>query len=180
MPISGSGWEILIERHAVQRRSSDGKPRTVGRYQVFNNGVAVHDLSGTTAESGGPGSNQTKGRRIAQGVYPLATQDGTNYCTIGYTSNTNHAAIRRPGIELRNTGGRTEILIHPGIGFLSSIGCINLCKILPDASEPISFGGSRLRVIAVIDNMRAFLGGDFPASNGHAIPRAFAVIEGEP
>jgi hypothetical protein len=88
--------------------------------------------------------------------------------------------LRRPGIELRNTGDRSEILIHPGIGFLASIGCINLCKILPDASEAISFGGSRKRVIAVIDNMRTFLGAGFPTKDGRPIPHAFAVIEGEP
>ena len=76
------------------------------------------------------------------------------------------------GIELLQTGARSEILIHPGIGFLSSIGCINLCTSLPNASEGITYTGSRRRVIAMIENMRAFLGNDFPAVNGRAIPRA--------
>lgn len=180
MPITGNGWEILIQRKTTQARSSDGKVRTVGSYQVFNDGVAVPSLAGTTAESRGPGSNHAKGRRIAAGVYPFATQDGGKYATIDYNPNANQSALRRPGIELRNTGDRSEILIHPGIGFLASIGCINLCKILPDASEAISFGGSRTRVIAVIDNMRAFLGVGFPTKDGRPIPHAFAVIEGEP
>lgn len=180
MPISGIGWEILITRHDTQARPSDGKIRTIGRYQVFHNGSAHADLKGMTAESRGPGSNTTKGVRVVAGTYPLATQNGGKYATIGYTQNANPAALRRPGIELLRTGGRSEILIHPGIGFLASIGCINLCKSLPDASEPISFGGSRNRVIAIIDDMKAFLGGGFPASDGRPIPNAFAVIEGEP
>lgn len=180
MPITGNGWEILIQRETTQTRSSDGKVRTVGAYQVFNDGVAIALLAGTTAESRGFGSNNEKWRRIAAGVYPLATQDGGKYATIGYNPNPNQSALRRPGIELRDTGNRIEILIHPGIGFLASIGCINLCKFLPDASEPISFGGSRMRVVAVIDNMRAFLGAGFPAIDGCHIPHAVAVIEGEP
>jgi len=180
MPISRNGWEILVTRTGTQTRASDGKIRTIGTYQVFHDGVPVAGLAGMTAESRGPGSNTTKGRRIAAGSYPLATQDGTKYATLGYNRNANPAALRRPGIELRNTGSRSEILIHPGIGFLASIGCINLCKSLPDASEPISFGGSRTRVIALIDDMAAYLGADFPARDGKPIPRAFAVLEGEP
>ena len=179
MPIQGQCWEILIERKALQKRASDGKPRTVGTYQVFHDGAPVAGLVGQTAESGGPGSNAMKNRRIAPGRYPLSTQDGTKYATIGYTSNANQAALRRPGIELNRTGERAEILIHPGMGFLASVGCINLCKHLPDAAEPISFGGSRDRVIAIIDDMKAFLAG-FPPSNGKPIKQAFAVIDGEP
>jgi len=180
MPITGQGWEILIERKTVQKRSSDGKIRTVGRYQIFNDGNPVANLSGTTAESRGPGDNSVKGVRIAEGSYPLAAQDGSKYATIGFNPSSNQTALRRPGVELLKTGSRSEILIHPGIGFLASIGCINLCKILPDASEPISFAGSRSRVIAMIDNMRDFLGADFPTHDGRPIKRAFAVIEGEP
>ena len=83
-------------------------------------------------------------------------------------------------MELTGTGTRSEILIHPGIGFLASVGCINLCKNLPNASEPISFPGSRNRVIAMIDDMKAFLGASFPSRNGRRIPNAFAVIANEP
>ena len=50
MSISGQGWEILIERLLIQKRPSDGKIRTVGRYQVFNDGTPVPDLFGTTAD----------------------------------------------------------------------------------------------------------------------------------
>lgn len=180
MPISGNGWEIFIQRKTTQTRGSDGKIRTVGSYQVFNDGNPIVGLAGTSAESRGMGSNSQKGRRIAAGRYPLATQDGGKYATIGYNPSKNQSALRRPGIELLDTGSRSEILIHPGIGFLASIGCINLCKSLPDASEPISFSGSRARVVAVIDNMRAFLGAGFPSKDGRPIPRAFAIIEGEP
>lgn len=182
MPISGNGWEILIERHSIQSRAQGTRPRTrtVGSYQVFNNGVPVQGLSGTTAESQGPSSNTTKGVRILSGTYPLATQNGGKYASIHYNPNPNHTALRRPGVELLKTGHRSEILIHPGIGFLASVGCINLCKILPDASEPISFPGSRARVIAMIDNMRSFLGANFPHDDGFSIPQATAVIVGDP
>jgi len=180
MPITGAGWEILIKRTATQRRASDGKVRTIGTYQVFHNGAPVPGLAGMTAESRGPGSNSVKGVRIAAGRYKLATQDGSKYATIGYTQNANPAALRRPGVELTGTGSRSEILIHPGIGFLASIGCINLCTNLPNASEPISFPGSRRRVIAMIDDMKAFLGAGFPARDGRPIPNALAVFDGEP
>jgi len=173
-------WEIRVTRQSTQRRASDGKVRTVGTYQVFHDGTPVPGLAGMTAESRGPGSNTEKRRRIAPGTYKLATQDGGKYATIGYTSNANPAALRRPGVELTGTGTRSEILIHPGIGFLASVGCINLCKNLPNAGEPISFAGSRQRVIAMIDDMKSFLGASFPNRDGRPIPNAFAVIVGEP
>lgn len=173
-------WEIRITRNATQRRASDGKERTVGTYEVFHDGASVPGLAGMTAESRGPGSNSVKGVRIAPGTYKLATQDGGKYATIDYTSNPNPAALRRPGVELTGTGTRSEILIHPGIGFLASIGCINLCRNLPSADEPISFGGSRQRVIDVIEDMKSFLGASFPNRDGRPIPNAFAVIANEP
>jgi hypothetical protein len=180
MPLNQQGWEILIKRTGTQRRASDGKVRTVGTYQVFHDGTPVAGLAGMTAESRGPGSNSVKKVRIAPGSYALATQDGGKYATIGYNQNANPAALRKPGVELSGTGGRAEILIHPGIGFLASVGCINLCTSLPDAGEPISFPGSRRRVIAMIDDMKAFLGAGFPSRDGRPIPGARAVIEGEP
>lgn len=180
MPITGHGWEILIQRKSTQKRASDGKVRTVGTYQVFHDGVATA-LAGQTAESRGPGANAPagNGRRIAPGRYPLFTQAGEKYVTHGYVENDSTGAKPKPGIELKETDEREEILIHPGQGFLASIGCINLCTSLPDASEPISYVGSRRRVIAVIEDMKAFITG-FPAQNGRAIPGAFAVFEGEP
>lgn len=182
MPISGQGWEIHIVRSHSQRRKRDGKERTVGAYQVYRDGVAVAELAGTTAESAGPGSNLVmgNGRRVEPGRYPLATQAGATYVTHNYHPGLNHAAVPRPGILLENTGNRVGILIHPGRNFLAAVGCINLCKVLPGPEEPISFAGSRARVIAVIDDLARYLGADFPRANGLAIPRAFAVIEGEP
>jgi hypothetical protein len=182
MPIQGQGWEFHLVRNSVQRRASDGKKRTIGRYQVFHNGAAMPGLAGVTAESHGPGDNSVaqNGKRIEPGRYPLATQAGTKYVTLNFTPNLNQAAIPRPGIELLSTGRRSEILIHPGIGFLASIGCINLATSLPHAGEAISFPGSRRRVIALIDDLKAFLGARFPTANGRRIPDAFAVVDGEP
>ena len=180
MPIVGTDWEMHIVRKSVQSRGRSR--RTVGTYKVFHDGKAVAGLSGMVAESPGPGDNSTpdNGRRIEAGRYPLLTQDGGKYATIGYTANRNPAALRRPGIELDNTGKRTEILIHPARGFLWSIGCINPCTSLPNAAEDIEFDNSRSRVIALIEDLESFLGRSFPSQNGKKIPRAFVVLDGEP
>lgn len=180
MPILGTGWEILIDRLRVDIRH--GKTRTVAQYQVFHDGVAVPALAGACAESPGPGDNAMPGnkRRVEAGRYPLLTQAGTKYVTLGYTDSLSSTQLPRPGIELGNTGNRTEILIHPASGFLWSVGCINLADALPTASSDVAFKDSRARVIAVIDDMRSFLGSKFPTKNGRAIPGAFCVIDGEP
>jgi hypothetical protein len=184
MPIQNHGWEFHIVRKSEQRRPSDGKRRTVGEYQVFHNGVKQTGagLSGMVAETRGPGANAPAGnnRRIEEGRYSLFTQDGTKYVTIGYKESENTSARPKPGLELKETGQRSEILIHPGQGFLASIGCINPCTSLPNAAEMIDYVPSRRRVIAIINDLKAFAGSAFPTGNGKRIPNAFVVIDGEP
>lgn len=184
MAINGIGWEIHFVRTGVHRRASDGKCRTVGNYQIYHDGVRQTgtDMSGMFAECRGPGANAPagNGRRIEEGQYTLRTQGGVKYVTIGYTSSGSSSALPRPGVEIRGCAPRTEILIHPGRGFLSSIGCINLCTNLPDETEPITFKSSRRRVISMIDDMDSYLGGRFPSQNERAIPDALMTIEGEP
>jgi hypothetical protein len=72
MPISNTGWKLHIIRDAEQRRPSDGRRRTVGRYQVYHDGVAQTGagLSGMTAEAKGPGANTPadNGKRIEKGA----------------------------------------------------------------------------------------------------------------
>lgn len=180
MPVQGSGWELLIKR--IREDSRNGRLRTVGTYQVFHDGTPAAGFSGTTAETRGPGDNSHAGnnRCVEPGRYPLRTQDGHKYCTIGFTTNTNSAALRRPALELTLTGHRSEILFHPGRGFLSSIGCINPCKGLSGPNADLDFIDSRTRVIAVIDDVKAFLGTSFPANNDRPIPSAFIVIDAAP
>jgi hypothetical protein len=183
MPIDGVGWEVLVVRSHTQQRASDGKIRTVGSYRVYRDGAEVDGLSGVTAEAKGPGDNSEadNGRRIEAGRYPLWTQAGGDYVTIGYTPSLTVGAGPKPGLELKETGERTEILIHPGKNaFLSSSGCINLCTSLPNPEEIISYEGSRRRVLALIDDLRAYAGAVFPTENGRRIPNAWAVIDGEP
>lgn len=184
MPITGQGWEFHVIRRSEQRRSSDGKRRTVGTYQVYHDGVAQTGpgLSGQVAETRGPGNNDTAGnnRRVEEGRYPLATQGGTKYVTYGYKESVSPTAKPKPGLELKQTGARREILIHPGQGFLASIGCINPCTNLPNAAEPIDYAPSRTRVLRIIADLRGYLGDDFPSTNEKPIPRAFVVIDGEP
>jgi hypothetical protein len=180
MPIQGRGWELLITRIRVDSRGD--RKRTVGNYQAFHNGTPAQGLFGMCAETRGPGDNSHAGnnRRIAAGRYPLLTQDGAKYVTIGYTANTNPNAIPRPGLDVGNTNKRVGILIHPGRGFLSSIGCINPAKALPKALTDIDFADSRARVIALIEDLKKFDGNAFPKENGHSIPDAFFVVDGEP
>lgn len=185
MAIKGEGWELHIVRIEEQKRASDSRRRTVGSYRVYHDGVAQigSDMNGTVAEAKGPGANTPpeNGRRIAAGRYPLWTQDGTKYDTWGYNTDDSDPEVGpKPGLELKGTGDRSEILVHPGRGFLSSIGCINLCTYLPNANEIITYVGSRQRVIALIENLKSYLDADFPPKNARKIPRAHVVIDGEP
>jgi hypothetical protein len=171
-------WEIRIKRNLEQTLGR--RTRTVGSYQVFRDGVAATErlLSGTTAETVGPGSNDASAidkKCIAAGRYPLMTSGGPKYLTTGYRQD---LLIRNPlpGIELTNTGARSAIIIHPGKNaFLSSTGCINPCTRLPTPHDRIDYPGSRDRVIALINDMAAFLGG-LPSLGDRSIPNAFAVI----
>jgi hypothetical protein len=188
MPITGQGWEIHVRRVSQQTRG--GETRTVGAYQVFHDGqaappvsvgAALVPLSGTTAESPGPGQNDHPATdedpsRILPGRYPLKTSGGPTYVTAGFRGDLQIRA-RMPAVELRKTGNRTDILIHPGKDeFLSSIGCINLCTSLPDEDENIEYAGSRRRVIALIEDMKRFLG-SVPSRGDVPIVNAFAVID---
>lgn len=185
MEIAGVGWEFFMQRNREDRNPNNHYyRRTVGTYQIYHDGVVVSSslLSGMFAETRGPGDNSTPGnnRRIEEGRYSLRTQGGTKYKTIGYSTSGSTNALPKPGVELRGCAPRTEILIHPGRGFLSSIGCINPCKTLPNNREPITYSVSRTRVIAILEDLKAYLGNDFPTSNERPIPRAFVVIAGEP
>jgi hypothetical protein len=184
MPISGQGWELHIIRETEQYRPSEGRRRTVGRYQVYHDGVAQTGpgMMGATAEAEGPGANEPadNGKRIEEGRYPLWTQAPGGYATWNYDTSESEGAAPKPGFELKDTGDRYEILLHPGHDFLASIGCINPCTSLPDAAEDIDYAPSRRRVIAIIENMKAYVGSAFPKSNGMEVPKAFIVIDGEP
>lgn len=171
-------WEIRIQRKLEQTLGR--RTRTVGTYQVFRDGVAATEplLSGTTAEARGPGSNAAaaiKRKCIAAGRYPLATSGGPKYVTNGYRDDY-EMRNGMPGIELWETGARDAIIIHPGKNdFLNAVGCINPCIRLPTADEQIDYPTSRDRVIALIEDMKSFLG-TVPQQGDKAIAGAFAVI----
>jgi hypothetical protein len=172
-----AAWKIVVTRRGEQV-SASGKRRTVSGYQVFIDDQPVAGLSGDMAETRGPGANAPAGnnRCIEAGTYNLHNQSGEKYTTIGYTSNTNPTALRRPGLLLLPTGERVGILIHPARGFLWSIGCLNPARALPNASAQIDFLDSRSRVIALIDSLRTTLAGAFPTEGGQRIPGATVVI----
>jgi hypothetical protein len=174
MPITGTGWEILIERVKEERRGD--RVRTRGKYQVFHDGVAAAGLAGSCVETKGPGDNSRKNNeRIEEGRYPLGTHDGARFATINFPN-----TGRRPAVKLNKTNKRTEILIHPASGFKSTIGCINLSWPLANTAADMDAADSRRRVIAVIEDLKTFLGKGFPRNDDQPIAGAFAVIEGEP
>lgn len=180
MPIAGKGWELHVVRQSTQARN--GRKRTIGSYQVFHDGTPQQKLVGTTIETKGPGSNAVRGNglRVEAGTYPLATQGGSHYVTLGYHVSRDPDQTPKPAIELVETGNRTEILVHPGHGFLASIGCINLTTSLQSGSVDIPFVDSRNRVIAAIDDLRQYCGSSFPHYNGQRIANAWVVIDGLP
>lgn len=184
MPITGAGWEFHVQRLGIHQPGT--KTRSYGAYRVFLDGEPIAALSGNVCESLGPGENDTPAtpnnpRRIEQGRYPLSTQFGEHYATIGYTIE-HPEQHPMPGVLLGNTGHRSAILIHPGhlpTLYLSSIGCLNLTKPLqPD--EVMDFLESRSRVIAVINSLADFAPNAFRQRESTPIPNAAVVIDGEP
>lgn len=167
-------WKLKVVRLREEQR--DGKVRTVGKYQVYHDDVATA-LSGFTAEPGGPGDNEHQGddKRLEARTYPLLTHQGEKYLTIGYGD-----PLPKPAIEVGNTGNRIAILFHPAHGFLSSLGCINAAGALVDVNADIDPADSRARVIAIINDLKLFLGARFPQENGHVIPNAEISFYGEP
>lgn len=178
MPITGTGFEIHVVRFRVDKRASDGKRRIVGRYRVYHDGVA-QNLEGMMCETRGPGDNshEDNNRCIEAGRYPLETQAGVKFVTIGYRVTTSPSVLPKPGILVGNTNKRTGILIHPGYQFLSSIGCLNPTKALAGAGDMMDYVDSRDRVIALITDLKAYAGARFPTKNGKRIPDAFLVVE---
>ena len=157
------GWTFRVDRLREERRPGEGFRRTVGKYQVYRDGVAIGGLSGMTVERQGPGDNGQTGKRehrcISAGSYPLNNHATDNYRTVGYKSSGAHP---RPAIEVGDTDKREGILIHPADGYASTIGCINLSGPLADASDDIEFSDSIQRVIDVIDDLKRYRGGVFP------------------
>ena len=182
MPITGQGWEVLIQRLGLH--VSGAKKRTYSTYQVFIDGQPAADLTGHMCECIGPGNRvEDSGKRIKQGRYPLWTQFG-RYRTIGYSTNTEIAGKNpMPAILLRGTRPRTGILIHPGHPpnlFLSSIGCLNPTNPLA-STELMNFWDSRSRTIALIDSLKSFDPRAFQHDDSSTrIGNAWAVIDGEP
>src|SRR5262249_42571749 len=152
-------------------------------YEVYQNGGLIADLSGNVCECTGPGENDIAdtSMRIKEGRYPLWTQFGERYRTIGY-SMSDAEPVPMPGILLGDTGNRTSILIHPGHLpdlYLSSIGCLNLTRPL-QADELMNFADSRARVVALIQDLARFSPDAFATEVLQNIPNAWVVIDGEP
>src|SRR5215510_4316279 len=108
MPIENQGWELHIIRKTEQRRPSDGRRRTVGRYQVYHEGVAQTgtDLSGMTAEAKGPGANAPadNGKRIEAGRYPLLTHEPGGYATWDYSNSQDPGSRTKAGLRTKTQG----------------------------------------------------------------------------
>ncbi|MBP1861571.1 hypothetical protein [Rhizobium herbae] len=174
------GWRLNILRHSMHRRGK--RVRTIGHYWVSVGGVTRAHLTGTCVECGGPGANapEGNGRRLAEGEYAIVTHVGAAYSTFGYDDSCDFSVTPKPALGLAGTGDRTEILIHPGIGFLRSVGCINLTKDLEEADMDIDPDDSVRRVIAMLKDLETFCGGRFPGDGATQVPRSSVVIVGEP
>lgn len=192
-PVAGGtavrGVVLQVKRLRAERRRRVGE-RTVSTYQLFVDGAPVSAISGMFLESRGPGDNSSTGvarhTRIKAGVYPLLTHSGarvdgvTKYRTIGFTADTGVGAMPRPSIRLGETSSRSGILIHPGDGFLWSVGCLNASKPLGDASDNMVYADSRTRLIQMLDAIRGALAGSFPTENNRRIRDAWVEVIGEP
>ncbi len=159
------GWTLFIQRKRTDQRAGLELGRTVGTYQVYRDGIAVNGLSGTAVEREGPGDNGLVGveehRCIEAGTYELVAHVTGNYATRDYETD---GSRPRPAIGLSPTAQRTAILMHPGTGFASSIGCINLGSELANASSDLALSDSTRRVIAVLDDLKTFAGGHISSS----------------
>ena len=184
MPITGTGWELHVERLGLHKLGT--QTRTYGAYQVFRDGQPIAALSGNVCESPGPGENDHSAsvadpRRVLPGNYPLSTQFGAHFVTIGFTT-VHPDQHPMPGVLLTRTDNRSGVLIHPGHPptlFLSSIGCLNLTKPL-QPHDLMDFMESRSRVIAVINSLADFAPSAFAHREETLIPNAAVVIDGEP
>jgi len=183
MPLSGSGWELMVER--LEMHTHEDQRRTYGRYRVFVDGKPA-GIDGFMCESHGPGDNLTpeNGKRVEAKRYPLFTHFG-RYRTIGYADESAApGADPMPALRLEDTGARTGILIHPAYPprtklYLASVGCLNPAADLA-AHEDNDFWESRRRTIELIDSLKAFSPGSFVADESVAVPGAAVIIEGEP
>ena len=174
------GYVFCVDRIRTERRPGMAFDRTVSRYQAFFNRAPLAGISGMAVERQGPGDNSPTGvsehRRIAAGVYPLATHGSVKYQTIGYLDPANFPRRPWPCVGVDNTGSREGILVHCAAGYLMSIGCINLTTNIVDAQTNLVFADSWQRLVDLIDSIRAHLGGAFPAHNNAALPSTRLVI----
>lgn len=185
MPVPDSGFAILIERERTERRqtASGYRYRTVGRYTCYLDGAVVQNnsLRGASVEPNGPGNNGktgvNRGRRIEAGIYPLGTHGfaGSKYHTFDY----NNDKAPWPGIYVHDTGERSAILIHRGVGFKATVGCINLTGSIVGPNDNISSQVSVGRLDALIEYMKGTIP-NFPSKPGRRIGGAWLVVHGEP
>lgn len=183
--IPAVGFCIHLRRVRQERRASKSYARTVGEYACYWTGSPIEGLTGQIVECGGPGDNTTtignaRDLRINSGTYPLAIHDGPKYQTFGYSESQSHTATPKPGILLKRTGERSAILIHPGMDYVWSVGCLNPGSQLTTAESKINFVDSRRQVVRIIEAMKEKLGAKFPKTAGTTIPNAVIVIDGEP
>jgi hypothetical protein len=179
--IPATGWVFFLQRLREELRAGEGFARTVGSYQVYQNGAPVSHLAGMTVERQGPGNNGAMGKTyhtcIEAGLYPIRPHDSAKYSTLHYLQTGAHP---RPAVEIGNTGQRTEILIHPADRYGSTIGCINLSGPLADADSDIVLPDSIARVVAMINDLKQFHAGGLPTSADGSIKDAYLLVVDAP
>ncbi|TIR32383.1 MAG: hypothetical protein E5X35_14640, partial [Mesorhizobium sp.] len=185
-----TGLVLQIKRVRAEKRRGM-KERTVSTYRVFHDRRPVAGLSGMICEARGPGDNSATGRqrgaRIKAGIYPMLTHAGTReidgitaFKTFGFTSSIEVRRPPMPALRVGDTRYRAGILIHPGNGWLWSVGCMNPADDIADARSDIQYVHSRARVIRLIEGLKRELGSRFPTTNNQTIPRLTLEVIGEP
>ena len=183
LPDKGFVIHVIRERNEERGSGNTKRFRTIGRCRCLLDGKPLQSdlLSGATVEPRGPGNNGTtgvnRGLRIEAGTYPLGTHGfpGSRYNTFDYRK----YEKPRPGIYVHDTGKRTAILIHKGIGFKGSVGCINLTGSIAGPDDDIGSNTIFGRLDAFIEAMKNRLP-VFPKEGGKHIMDAWLAIDGEP
>jgi hypothetical protein len=180
IPTKIEGWVLRVRRLRQELRAGMSFARTVGTYQVYHDGVPVEGLAGVTVErqSRGDGAAGKENRLpIGAGQYPLLVHATKKYATTKYHSN---GSSPRPALQVGHSSEGAAVLVHPAGGYGSTLGCINLAGPLSGPRKNMTLADSISRVIAVIEDLRAYVGQSFPRKAGGRIADALILIEGEP
>ena len=121
-------------------------------------------------------------RRVEAGKYPARTHKTSDYQTSDYTGRPGTRRSPRLGLAARRHqwAPATESSSTRPVATGSTIGCVNLGPEITGPNSRLTMRDSLKRVVAVIDDLKAFAGPRFPGPDSEAIPNAFVLIVDPP